>query len=169
MDGIGDSVEILRGAAAPAGLCAIPLERIATRGYRGIILDLDNTSCAYGDAEVAEGVAEWVAAAQAAGLRIVLLSNNFSERVEAIGAQLSVATVPRALKPLPFGFWRALRLLGTRRHETVVIGDQLFTDVLGAKLIGVDAILTEPLAPHDFVLTRVLRLLERMLFRRILS
>ena len=52
------------------------------------------------------------------------------------GARLGVATVPNALKPLPFGFLRALRLLGTPRRETVVIGDQLFTDVLGAKLLG---------------------------------
>jgi HAD superfamily phosphatase (TIGR01668 family) len=139
----------------------VRLADLSGRGYRGIILDLDNTSCAYGRPELAEGVAAWVAAARDAGFAIVLLSNNFSERVAAVGAQLGVATVPSALKPLPFGFWRALRLLGTARAETVVIGDQLLTDVLGAKLLGLHAILTEPLVARDFPLTRILRFLER--------
>jgi HAD superfamily phosphatase (TIGR01668 family) len=95
-----------------------------------------------------------------------MLSNNFSERVAAVGAALDVPTVANALKPLPFGFLRALRMLGTARRETVVIGDQLFTDVLGAKVLGLHAVLTEPLVPKDFPLTRVLRLLERVVFDR---
>jgi predicted HAD superfamily phosphohydrolase YqeG len=56
---------------------------------------------------------------------------------------------------------RALRLLGTPRSATIVIGDQLFTDVLGARLVGLRAILTKPLVEVDFPLTRVLRFLER--------
>jgi predicted HAD superfamily phosphohydrolase YqeG len=86
--------------------------------------------------------------------------------VAAVAAQLDVPAVANALKPLPFGFLRAVRLLGTPRRATVVIGDQLFTDVLGAKLLGVRAVLTEPLVPVDFPLTRVLRLLERLIFAR---
>jgi len=74
--------------------------------------------------------------------------------------------VPNALKPLPFGFLRALRLLGTKRSETVVIGDQVFTDVLGAKLLGLRTVLTEPIVAHDFPLTRGLRFLERLVYKR---
>jgi HAD superfamily phosphatase (TIGR01668 family) len=95
-----------------------------------------------------------------------MVSNNFSERVAAAGSLLGVATVPNALKPLPFGFLRALRLLGTKRRETVVIGDQVFTDVLGAKMLGLHSVLTDPLVPHDFPLTRVLRFLERVVYKR---
>ncbi len=97
---------------------------------------------------------------------MVMVSNNFRERVAAIGAQLDVPAVPNALKPLPQGFLVALRRLGTRRAETVVIGDQLFTDVLGAKLLGLHAVLTQPIVPKDFPLTRVLRLMERVFFAR---
>ena len=169
VDGTGDSVDTLRPDGHAPRLTEVALEGLAERGLRGIILDLDNTSCAYGRPELAEGVAAWVAGAREAGFAVVLLSNNFSERVAAVAAQLGVPSVPCALKPLPFGFRRALRLLGTARAETVVIGDQLFTDVLGAKLLGLQAILTEPIVPRDFALTRVLRLLERLLFRRIPS
>jgi HAD superfamily phosphatase (TIGR01668 family) len=115
---------------------------------------------------LAPGIADWVAAARDRGFRIVMLSNNFSERVAAAGAQLGVATVPNALKPLPFGFLRALRLLGTARRATVVIGDQVFTDMLGGKLLGLRTVLTEPIVAHDFPLTRVLRMLERIFYKR---
>jgi hypothetical protein len=169
VDGTGDTVETFRPDGRAPSLRDVDLAPLAAGGLRGIILDLDNTSCAYGRPELAEGVADWVQAARAAGFAVVLLSNNFTGRVAAAGATLGIPGVSSALKPLPFGFLRALRLLGTARAETVVIGDQLLTDVLGAKLLGLHAILTEPLTPRDFALTRLLRLLERRLFRRIPS
>ena len=166
MDGTGDSVDILRPDGHAGSLIDVASEALWERGWRGIVLDLDNTCCAYHQPELADGVAAWVAEALERGFRIVMVSNNFSERVAAAGTQLGVATVPNALKPLPFGFLRALRLLGTRRRQTVVIGDQVFTDVLGAKLLGLRTVLTEPLVPHDFPLTRVLRFLERLVYKR---
>lgn len=166
MDGTGDSVDMLRPDGHAASLIDVAPGPLWERGWRGIVLDLDNTCCAYHRPELADGVAAWVAAALARGFRIVMVSNNFSERVAATGAMLGVETVPNALKPLPFGFLRALRLLGTGRRQTVVIGDQVFTDVLGAKLLGLGTVLTEPLVAHDFPLTRVLRLLERLVYKR---
>ena len=166
MDGIGDNVDSFRPDAYVPTLAAVDRSALWACGLRGIVLDLDNTCCAYHQPELAAGVAEWVRAARSEGFAVVLLSNNFAERVAAVAAQLDVPAVPNALKPLPFGFLRAVRLLGTPRRATVVIGDQLFTDVLGAKLLGCRAILTEPLVAVDFPLTRVLRLLERVCFAR---
>jgi HAD superfamily phosphatase (TIGR01668 family) len=166
VDGTGDSVDMLRPDGHAASLIDVASDRLWERGWRGIVLDLDNTCCAYHKPELADGVAAWVAGALDRGFRVVMVSNNFSERVAAAGAQLGVATVPNALKPLPFGFLRALRLLGTRRRETVVIGDQVFTDVLGAKLLGLHTVLTEPLVAHDFPLTRILRFMERLVYKR---
>jgi hypothetical protein len=159
-------VDTLRPDGHATSLVAIASQSLWDRGLRGIVLDLDNTCCAYHQPELADGVAAWVAGARERGFRIVLVSNNFNERVAAAGARLGVPIVPNALKPLPFGFLRALRLLGTRRRETVVIGDQVFTDVLGAKLLGLRTVLTEPIVAHDFPLTRVLRMLERLLYKR---
>jgi HAD superfamily phosphatase (TIGR01668 family) len=149
-----------------ATLADVSLEELWSRGFRGIIIDLDNTVCGYHESTLAPGVRDWVMAAKARGFALVLVSNNFRERVAAVGAQLDVPSVPNALKPLPQGFLLALRRLGTRRAETVVIGDQLFTDVLGAKLLGLHAVLTQPIVAKDFPLTRVLRLMERWFFAR---
>jgi hypothetical protein len=159
-------VDTLRPDAHFASLVEVDAGRLWERGLRGIVLDLDNTCCAYHQPELAAGVAEWVRGAHGLGFRIVMLSNNFSERVAAVGVQLGVPTVPNALKPLPFGFLRALRMLGTPRGNTVVIGDQVFTDMLGGKLLGLRTVLTEPIVAHDFPLTRVLRFMERLVYKR---
>jgi len=166
VDGIGDSVERFRPDHHADTLPEVSLDLLSAAGVRGIVVDLDNTVCAYHQPELAPGVADWVAAARARGFALVLVSNNFSERVASVGAKLGIPVVPKALKPLPFAFLRALRLLGTSRRATIVIGDQLFTDVLGAKFLGLRTLLTKPLVEHDFPLTRVLRFLERTIARR---
>ncbi len=133
---------------------------------RGIIVDLDNTLVGYGRDDLMPADEAWIAQAKEAGFKIVLVSNNFTTRVVRIGDRLSVPTVSAALKPLPGGFLRALKLLGTPKSATVVVGDQLFTDVLGAKLVGLHSILTHPLVPHDWHGTKILRLLERLVLGR---
>jgi hypothetical protein len=147
-------------------LSSVSLDDLAARGMRGIIVDLDNTLVGYGQEAMAPVDAAWIASARARGFAVCLVSNNFTGRVERIGRELGVPVVPSALKPLPRGFLRALRVLATPKHATVVVGDQLFTDVLGAKLVGLHAILTEPLVAKDWHGTRILRFLERVLLGR---
>ena len=146
-------------------LSDISLDGLAGQGVRGIIVDLDNTLVAYRAPIVAPEVSQWVQAALAQGFRVVLVSNNWSERVAAFGDHLGVPTVPSAMKPLPLAFVRALRTLGTPRGATVVVGDQLFTDVLGAKLMGLRAILTDPISESGFITTRIMRVVERALLK----
>jgi uncharacterized protein len=76
-----------------------------------------------------------------------------------------VPCIPNARKPLPAGFRRALKLMQLGAHEAVVIGDQLFTDVLGAKLAGLEVILVDPLVRRDPWNTRPLRWVEQILMR----
>jgi len=148
-------------------ISAVSLEDLGTRGFCGIIVDLDNTLVGYGEEALAHEVGPWIADAQARGFRVCLVSNNFTGRVGRVCAELGIPGISSALKPLPRGFLAALRVLGTPRAQTVVVGDQLFTDVLGAKFLGLHAILTEPIGARDWLGTRVLRLLERMLLGRI--
>lgn len=157
---------VLRPDAFAERLRAVSLDDLSARGFRGIIVDLDNTLLEYGNDRLAAEDAAWIAAARDRGFGVCLVSNNFNGRVTRVGSELGVPSVPSALKPLPRGFLAALRLLGTTRAQTVVVGDQLFTDVLGAKLLGLHAVLTEPLVGNDWLGTRVLRLLERTLLGR---
>ncbi len=173
MDGTEDSGEsarnagpVLRPDAYAHRLSGVSLDDLAARGFRGIIVDLDNTLVGYGQEHLSVEDAAWIATARARGFGICLVSNNFTDRVSRVGAELGVPAIPSALKPLPRAFSRALVVLGTTKVQTVVVGDQLFTDVLGAKLLGLHAILTEPLVAKDWLGTRVLRFLERVVLGR---
>jgi len=142
----------------------VSLDDLQKRGIEGLIVDLDNTLIGFRETELAEEHLAWVAGAHKRGMAIVMVSNNFTERVTAIAGQLGVlGCVPNALKPLPFGFLRAKRLLGLPRRKIAVVGDQLFTDVLGGRLCGHYTILTEPIEAKDFPLTKVFRFLERLM------
>ncbi len=166
----GESARNARPVFRPDGYAArlshVSLDELAAGGYLGIIVDLDNTLIGYGQEHLAAEDAAWIAAARARDFRICLVSNNFNARVQRIGTQLGVPAIPNALKPLPHGFAAALRVLGTAKRHTIVVGDQLFTDVLGAKFSGLHSILTEPLVAKDWLGTRVLRMLERALLGR---
>jgi HAD superfamily phosphatase (TIGR01668 family) len=143
----------------------VPHEELEAAGIRGLIVDLDNTLLGFRETELAQEHLDWLDRARDRGFRVVMLSNNFSERVTALAAQLNVECFPNALKPLPFGFLRAKRCLRLHRREIAVVGDQLFTDVLGGKLCGLYTILTEPIERKDFPVTQFFRFFERLMLR----
>ncbi len=144
-------------------LSGVPHEELEAAGIRGLIIDLDNTLLGFRETELGEEHLAWVRRAQERGFALVMLSNNFTQRVTSVADQLNVTCIPNALKPLPFGFLRAIRRLNLPRHAIAVVGDQLFTDVLGGKLCGLYTILTEPIESKDFAITRMFRFFERMM------
>ena len=135
------------------------------RGIRGAIVDLDNTLVGFRTLAPLEEDALWVARAKQADVRVLVLTNNSTPWAAQVAKDLGVPCIPRARKPLPQGFRRALKVLELEPHEAVVIGDQLFTDVLGAKLAGLEVILVDPLVRHDPWNTRPLRWLEQIVMR----
>ncbi len=69
--------------------------------------------------------------------------------------------VGKSIKPVPFGFFKALSLLGSSRMRAAVVGDQMFTDVLGGRMIGAVTVMVTPLSTSDLPHTVALRALER--------
>ena len=142
-------------------LPAVELDALWTAGFRGIIVDVDNTLIAFDRDEIESEVRAWFHRARERGFRLVCLSNNFPPRVGQVSTSLTCPGLPNALKPLPFGFLAAVRLLGVPRRQVIVIGDQFVTDILGAACVGLPGILVNPIAEKDFPLTRVFRWIER--------
>ncbi|HTD37022.1 MAG TPA: YqeG family HAD IIIA-type phosphatase [Candidatus Limnocylindrales bacterium] len=149
---------------APA-INQIDPDELRERGIRGAIVDLDNTLVGFRALVPLEEDALWVARATRAGVKVLVLTNNGTPWASNVAKDLGVPCIPRARKPLPNGFRRALKVLELEPREAVVIGDQLFTDVLGAKLAGLDVILVDPLVRHDPWNTRPLRWLETIIMR----
>lgn len=130
-------------------------------GFRFVLLDVDNTILRRDTHEVPRDVGTWLARARDAGIGFCLVSNNWHEGVLRLANRLSLPIVAKAVKPLPPAFLAALGKLGAKRAETVVIGDQLVTDVLGAHVLGMKAYLLAPLVEQDLPHTLLLRNFER--------
>lgn len=151
----------LRPTLVAQALWQVSVAELRRRGVRGVVLDLDNTLVAWNGTRVRPEVRAWVEAARAAGLRLCLASNALGAgRVRAVGEGLGMLWVPRAGKPLPRAFRRAMAALGTEAEETCAIGDQVFTDLLGASWLGLTTVLLQPLSPRESPHTRLIRLLE---------
>ncbi|GAA5513742.1 hypothetical protein Dcar01_02487 [Deinococcus carri] len=141
-------------------------EFLAGRGLRGLLLDLDNTLIPYGSYEERADVMGWAAELRRAGIRLYLLSNATSRRARFWVEKLGFEGVGMAGKPNPRAFRRALETLGLPAWQVGMVGDQLFTDVLGGNLAGMHTILVRPLTVNALPHTRVTRRLERTVLRR---
>lgn len=143
----------------------IDLDGLWRRGIRGLILDLDNTLVAWGSDLVSDRLLAWVSEARVRGFRLCLSANARARRVKQMAGRLNVPGIANAGKPRRRAFRRALQIMGTRPGETAVVGDQLFTDILGGNRLGLFTVLVAPLAPRDFVWTRLVRHPERLVLR----
>ena len=118
-------------------------------GVRGILLDVDNTLTRHNSQDVPSSVRRWLSDRQADGFLLSVVSNNDEARVSPFATALGLSYVAGGRKPLPGGFSRAARLLGLPKSSCVVVGDQIFTDILGANLSGMPSVLLMPLAPEE--------------------
>lgn len=144
----------------------LTIEFIYNRGIKGIILDADNTILAYKSTSLDETILNRINELKNYGIKIVLVSNNFSKRVSLISRQTDIPNLSMALKPTPFKLNKAVKIMGLSKGQVLAVGDQMFTDVLGAHLAGIKVALVPPLSKHDSFITRILRKLEKSILKR---
>lgn len=144
----------------------IPVEELRQKNITSFILDLDNTMTEWNSNQVRPEIVAWVGKLKEMGCKACIVSNNKESRVKAVAHLLDVPYVCRAGKPLRRAFRKALEQLDSSASQTSVVGDQIFTDVLGGNLMGMLTILVSPLNPREFVGTRLfLRNLEKLVRR----
>jgi len=115
-------------------------------GVRLLLADLDNTLAPYGAALPSPEVREWERQLREQGVQLFILSNNRKpDRARIFSQALGVPFLGHAGKPKPGGFRRAMEQMGCTPKETAIVGDQLFTDILGGRLAGVTTLLVEPI------------------------
>ena len=149
-------------------LSSVDLNALWSRGIRGLILDLDNTLVPWRGADISPDIAEWAAKAGDMGFQICIASNTHRYgRLSKIAEALGATYVTGVSKPRRGGFRRAALQMGLELDQVAVIGDQLLTDIFGAKRLGVVAILVDKLAEREFIVTKFNRLVERVISRAI--
>ena len=137
-----------------------------SKGYAGLILDIDNTLTRHNAQELSPQVAQWLKELQEEKIRCILLSNNHPPRVEPFARKLGLDFVCQGKKPLPQGYRRAGKALELPSKQILAVGDQFFTDVLGANLAGLAVALCVPIEPETHGFLHIKRVLERPLWHK---
>ncbi len=141
-------IERLFPCAYAESAFSIDYAKLYERGYRGIIFDVDNTLVAHG-ADSTPRVDAFLESVRESGFSIVLLSDNDTQRLERFTAENGLPYIPDANKPNPAGFEEAAKLLGLEKTQVVCVGDQVFTDILGANRAGIDSILVKYIGYYE--------------------
>lgn len=144
----------------------IPVSFFGKHGIVGAVLDIDNTLTGDHVPDVGDDVRAWLADVQAAGVRLMVVSNNKPPRVKALCAQIDLPFVCRAKKPSQKCVSKILKDFGAKPREIAVVGDQLFTDIWFAKRAGMQSVLVAPVGEDILFGVKLKRLLEKPLLRR---
>jgi uncharacterized protein len=136
-------------------------ESLKEKGVKGIITDLDNTLVEWDRPTATPKLIEWFDNMRKHEILVTIVSNNNENRVRSFSDPLQIPFIFQARKPMTRAFNKALKQMGLRKQETVVIGDQLLTDVLGGNRSGFHTILVVPVAKTDGFITKFNRKVER--------
>lgn len=144
----------------------LPTGWLKERHVSAVVSDLDNTLVPWRDYRVADQLTEWFASLHSEGFRTVILTNaRPSPTIQRLSEQLDTELVLGARKPIQRFFWNALDKVKATPAQACVIGDQVFTDVLGGNLVGCYTVLVERIGSREFAGTRFMRVFERMVLR----
>ena len=138
----------------------IDFDTLYKQGYRGIIFDIDNTLVPHG-APADERAISLFTHLKEIGFSCMLLSNNKEPRVKMFNDAVDVDYIYKAGKPKPSGYKKAMHRLGTTTDNTLFVGDQIFTDIVGANLAGIRTILVKPIHPKEEIQIVLKRFLEK--------
>ena len=143
----------------------IDLQCLKKQNLLGLLIDIDNTLVRWEKSSIDEEFTQWVGDAKEKGFRICLVSNALEDRVQSFAELLEVPAVARAWKPSQKAFLRGIDKLKMDKDKVAVVGDQLFTDVLGNRL-GLHTILINPLSSQELKTTRLMRKLEKRMIEK---
>ena len=150
-----------------AGAMDIDFDALKESGYRFVIFDFDNTLEPWGASSISKEKRLLLNRVERLGMEVVLISNGKAGRLSKIDDELdSIRVMSRARKPLTFKVKRALRDFDVPSYKTVVVGDQLFTDIIMGNLLGAYTIKVEPISEREFFWTKLVRRVEGLLLSK---
>lgn len=144
----------------------ITIDFLNKNNIKALILDVDNTLIDF-DKNMLEGTEKWCKKLKQEGIKFFIVSNsNKKEKVKMVADKLEIPYVFFATKPLKRGFNKAIKMLDEKNENIAAVGDQIFTDVIGANRCKMFSILVEPIAKKDLLITKIKRPLENYVIKR---
>jgi len=148
-----------------SSLFAIHPQELKDRGIQGLLLDIDNTLVPNHMPDADEPVITFISKMQESGIKMAILSNAVSQRVHMFNRPLGLPVVQHHFKPLALGYMNGAKLLNLKVSEVCMVGDQLFTDIIGANRVGMKSILVVPMSKKEPWYVGLKRSLERAFLR----
>lgn len=150
-----------------SSLNEISADYLKKKGIKGLIFDLDNTLLPWRAGIISPETIEILDHFRGAGINLCVVSNAKHKRVNGLMEPLGIPGFSMAAKPRGKSFYKAMEMMGTKPAETAIIGDQLFTDILGGNRIGLYTILVVPMCKKEFIVTKVVRILEKRVLNKL--
>ena len=143
----------------------ITSDMLLKKNIKALILDVDNTLSTHHGMELVDGLEDWIKYITENGVKLLILSNSKEKRVKPFAEKIGLDFCSLALKPLPFGYFKATKRLSSKKREIAIVGDQIFTDVLGGNCFGITTIMTDLILPEDKISFKIRRKLEKILLK----
>lgn len=140
---------------------AIDFDRLRKEGYRGVLFDIDNTLVPHG-APADKRAKAFFAHLRSLGMTYCVISNNQLPRVKSFADEVGALYIEDAHKPAVKNYRKAMEMLGCDTGNTIFVGDQVFTDIYGAKRAGIRTILVKPIHPKEEIQIVLKRYLEKV-------
>ncbi|MBO5575151.1 MAG: YqeG family HAD IIIA-type phosphatase [Ruminococcus sp.] len=144
-------------------ISAITPAFLKRKHIKGIVLDVDNTLTTHNNPVPPESSMKWLADVKKAGIKLIIVSNNKPPRVVPFAEILGLDYVANGKKPLTSGMNKAIKRMGLEKSDVAAIGDQIFTDIMGANLTGIRSCFVFPIEPETSLPFRIKRALEKPL------
>lgn len=133
-----------------------------------ILLDVDNTIAVWNEEQISSTVDAWIKNVLHNKIKIMLISNSATARLDRISSRYGIGYISWAGKPFNYSFIKALRFLGcTDSSRSLVIGDQVFTDVFGGNRLGIKTVLLTPRFDKDYIWTKFVRIVEKFVLKNL--
>ncbi len=152
---------LFRATIALQSVTQITPQLLQKMGIQGLLLDIDNTLTTHDNPVPAQGVMEWIASMKEAGIQMRLVSNNHPPRVEPFAALLGIPCICDSKKPLSSGYARAMESMQLPKTKLCAVGDQIYTDILGANWFGVRSIYVPPMELEKTAFFKFKRFMEK--------
>ncbi|QUI23820.1 YqeG family HAD IIIA-type phosphatase [Vallitalea pronyensis] len=147
----------------------IKFEELYNEGYRGIIFDIDNTLVSYDTKHPDERIVTLMEMLKGVGFNVALVSNNNRIRVQTFNEKLQLKAYHKALKPMTRKIKIAMQAISTDRSNTILVGDQIFTDIYGGNRLGLKTILVIPISEKEEWITKIKRNTEKKIIKAYLK
>ena len=147
----------------------ISIEFLRANQLNALILDVDNTLIDY-DKVLPKDIEKWCKDLKSKGIKMFILSNtNKIEKVKKVANILELEFINFAHKPNKKGFLKVKERLGLKEENIAVVGDQIFTDILGGNRVNMFTILTKPIDTRDIIITKIKRPFEKIVLKSYLK